>query len=88
MLAKQKVSNELHKCQHQLESHLASYLGHHTNQNQAAIDQYAGSGNAKISADSLTGSATFEIVPKSITDVTISGKDQEKTYDGQAASLD
>ena len=55
---------------------------------QAAIDQYAGSGNAKISADSLTGSATFEIVPKSITDVTISGKDQEKTYDGQAASLD
>ena len=55
---------------------------------QAAIDQYAGSGNAKISAGSLTGSATFEIVPKSITDVTISGKDQEKTYDGQAASLD
>ncbi|MGI1819875.1 MBG domain-containing protein, partial [Lactobacillus johnsonii] len=55
---------------------------------QAAIDQYAGSGNAKISADNLTGSATFEIVPKSITDVTISGKDQEKTYDGQAASLD
>lgn len=55
---------------------------------QAAIDQYAGSGNAKISADSLTGSATFEIVPKSITDVTISGSNQEKTYDGQAASLD
>ncbi|WP_433596910.1 MBG domain-containing protein [Limosilactobacillus reuteri] len=55
---------------------------------QAAIDQYAGSGNAKISANSLTGSATFEIVPKSITDVTISGNDQEKTYDGQAASLD
>lgn len=55
---------------------------------QAAIDQYAGSGNAKISADNLTGSATFEIVPRSITDVTISGKDQEKTYDGQAASLD
>ncbi|CCI81387.1 MBG domain-containing protein [Lactobacillus hominis] len=55
---------------------------------QAAIDQYAGSGNVKISADSLTGSATFEIVPQSITDVTISGKDQEKTYDGQPASLD
>ena len=55
---------------------------------QAAIDQYAGSGNVKISADSLTGSATFEIVPQSISDVTISGKDQEKTYDGQAASLD
>ncbi|MCC4435405.1 BspA family leucine-rich repeat surface protein [Limosilactobacillus reuteri] len=55
---------------------------------QAAIDQYAGSGNVKISADSLTGSATFEIVPKSITDVTISGKDQAKTYDGQPASLD
>lgn len=55
---------------------------------QAAINKYAGSGNAKISADSLTGSATFEIAPKSITDVTISGKDQEKTYDGQAANLD
>ncbi|MCC4411547.1 BspA family leucine-rich repeat surface protein [Limosilactobacillus reuteri] len=55
---------------------------------QSAIDQYAGSENVKISADSLTGSATFEIIPKSITDVTISGKDQEKTYDGQAASLD
>ena len=55
---------------------------------QAAIDQYAGSGNAKISADNLTGSATFEIIPKSITDVTISGSNQEKTYDGQAASLD
>ncbi|MCC4422262.1 BspA family leucine-rich repeat surface protein [Limosilactobacillus reuteri] len=55
---------------------------------QSAIDQYAGSENVKISADSLTGSATFEIVPKSITDVIISGKDQEKTYDGQAASLD
>lgn len=45
---------------------------------QAAIDQYAGSGNAKISADSLNGSATFEIVPKPITDVIISGNDQEK----------
>ena len=55
---------------------------------QAAIDQYAGSGNAKINENSLTGSATFEIVPKSITDVTISGNDQEKTYDGQPASLD
>ncbi|MDL2057208.1 MBG domain-containing protein [Limosilactobacillus reuteri] len=55
---------------------------------QSAIDQYAGSENVKISADSLTGSATFEIVPKSITDIIISGKDQEKTYDGQAASLD
>ncbi|MCT3341498.1 BspA family leucine-rich repeat surface protein, partial [Lactobacillus johnsonii] len=55
---------------------------------QAVIDQYAGSGNVKISTDSLTGSATFEIVPQSITDVTISGKDQEKTYDGQPASLD
>ncbi|WP_217961668.1 MBG domain-containing protein [Lactobacillus intestinalis] len=55
---------------------------------QAALDQYAGSGNVKISTDSLTGSATFEIVPQSITDVTISGKDQEKTYDGQPASLD
>lgn len=55
---------------------------------QAAIDQYAGSGNAKISADSLNGSATFEIVPKPITDVIISGNDQEKTYDGQPASLD
>ncbi|MCC4397148.1 BspA family leucine-rich repeat surface protein [Limosilactobacillus reuteri] len=55
---------------------------------QAAIDQYAGSGNVKISAGSLTGSATFEIVPKPITNVTIAGKDQAKPYDGQPASLD
>ncbi|WP_431814393.1 MBG domain-containing protein [Limosilactobacillus portuensis] len=55
---------------------------------QAAIDQYAGSGNAKISADSLTGSATFEIIPKSIKGVVISGNDQSKTYDNQEANLD
>ncbi|MCC4325106.1 BspA family leucine-rich repeat surface protein [Limosilactobacillus reuteri] len=55
---------------------------------QAAIDQYAGKGNVIISADNVTGSATFKIVPKPITDVTISGKGQEKTYNGQEASLD
>ena len=55
---------------------------------QAVIDQYAGKGNVIISANNVTGSATFEIVPKLITDVTISGKDQEKTYNSQPASLD
>ncbi|MEY8442414.1 MBG domain-containing protein [Lactobacillaceae bacterium 24-114] len=55
---------------------------------QAAIDQYAGSGNIILNADNLTGSATFVIVPKPITDVTISGNDQSKTYDGQGANLD
>lgn len=47
-----------------------------------------GKSNVAFAENAITGSATFEIVPKSITDVTISGKDQEKTYDGQAASLD
>ena len=44
--------------------------------------------NVVFAENAITGSATFEIVPKSITDVTISGKDQEKTYNGQPASLD
>ncbi|WP_172616794.1 MBG domain-containing protein [Limosilactobacillus reuteri] len=44
--------------------------------------------NVVFAENAITGSATFEIVPKSISDVTISGKDQEKTYDGQPASLD
>ena len=43
--------------------------------------------NVVFAENAITGSAIFEIVPKSITDVTISGKDQEKTYDGQGASL-
>lgn len=57
------------------------------------IRAFAGTGqdgksNVVFAENAITGSATFEIVPKSITDVTITGKDQERTYDGQAASLD
>ena len=57
------------------------------------IRAFAGTGqdgksNVAFAENAITGSATFEIVPKSITDVTISGNAQEKTYDGQAASLD
>ena len=35
-----------------------------------------------------SGSATFEIIAKPISGVTISDNDQSKTYDGQAAGLD
>ena len=57
------------------------------------IRAFAGTGqdgksNVVFAENAIIGSATFEIVPKSITDVTISGNAQEKTYDGQAASLD
>lgn len=57
------------------------------------IRAFAGTGqdgksNVAFAENAIIGSATFEIVPKSITDVTISGNAQEKTYDGQAASLD
>ncbi|MCC4341898.1 MBG domain-containing protein [Limosilactobacillus reuteri] len=57
------------------------------------IRAFAGTGqdgksNVAFAENAITGSATFEIVPKSITDVTISGKDQEKTYNSQPASLD
>ena len=47
-----------------------------------------GKSNVAFAENAIIGSATFEIVPKSITDVTIFGNAQEKTYDGQAASLD
>lgn len=36
----------------------------------------------------MSGSATFEIIAKPISGVTISDNDQSKTYDGQAAGLD
>ena len=36
----------------------------------------------------MSGSATFEIIAKPISGVTISDNDQSKTYDGQAAALD
>lgn len=57
------------------------------------IRAFAGTGqdgksNVAFAENAIIGSATFEIVPKSITDVTISGNAQEKTYAGQAASLD
>lgn len=57
------------------------------------IRAFAGTGqdgksNVAFAENAITGSATFEIVPKSITDVTVSGKDQEKTYNSQPASLD
>jgi LPXTG-motif cell wall-anchored protein len=55
---------------------------------QAALNALAGSGNVTLSADQLSGFAKFEITPKPISGVTISGNDQSKTYDGQAAGLD
>lgn len=45
-------------------------------------------GNVTISADDLGGQASFTITPKAITDVTISGSDQSKTYNGKSADLD
>ena len=54
---------------------------------QAAINAKAGEGNVTISVDNLSGQATFMITPKDITNVTINGDDQSKTYDGQDASL-
>lgn len=36
----------------------------------------------------MSGSATFEIIAKPISGVTISDNDQSKTYDGQAVGLD
>lgn len=44
--------------------------------------------NVTISADDLGGQASFTITPKAITDVTISGSDQSKTYNGKSADLD
>lgn len=45
-------------------------------------------GNVTISADDLGGQTSFTITPKAITDVTISGSDQSKTYNGKSADLD
>ena len=45
-------------------------------------------GNVTISADDLGGQASFTITPKTITDITISGSDQSKTYNGKSADLD
>lgn len=55
---------------------------------QTVLGKQAGSGNVTISADSLSGQASFKITPKQISNVTISGSDQSKTYNGQAADLD
>lgn len=55
---------------------------------QNTINNIVGSGNVTLSADQLSGSANFGITPKPISNVTISASDQNKTYDGQAASLD
>lgn len=44
--------------------------------------------NVTISADDLGGQASFTITPKAITDITISGSDQSKTYNGKSADLD
>ncbi len=54
---------------------------------QAALNSQAGSGNVTIAADDLSGQASFNITPKEISDVTISGSDQSKAYNGQAADL-
>ena len=55
---------------------------------QEALNSQAGSGNVTIVADDLLGQASFSITPKEISNVTISGSDQSKTYNGQAADLD
>ena len=60
---------------------------------QAALNQQAGLGdndqsNVTVSADKLSGQASFKINPQTLTDVTISAPDQSKTYDAQAADLD
>ena len=47
-----------------------------------------GESNVTINTDDLSGTASFVITPKSITNVVISGDDQDKVYDGQGASLD
>ena len=60
---------------------------------QTTLNQQAGLGdndqpNVTVSADNLSGQASFTINPQVLTDVTISAPDQSKTYDGQAADLD
>ncbi|MBB1069396.1 KxYKxGKxW signal peptide domain-containing protein [Limosilactobacillus sp. RRLNB_1_1] len=54
---------------------------------QTALNTQAGTGNVTINADGLSGTATFKITPKEITNVTISGDDQSKIYDGRGADL-
>ncbi|MFR3280042.1 MAG: MBG domain-containing protein [Lactobacillus paragasseri] len=60
---------------------------------QNALNTQAGLGdndqsNVTVSADKLSGQASFKINPQTLTDVTISAPDQSKTYDAQAADLD
>lgn len=60
---------------------------------QDRLKDLAGTGqnnvaNVTISADNLSGQANFTITPKPITNVTISGDDQGKVYNGQGAELD
>ena len=60
---------------------------------QTALNQQAGLGdndqpNVTVSADNLSGQASFTINPQVLTNVTISAPDQSKTYDGQAVDLD
>lgn len=55
---------------------------------RAALNSQAGSGNVTLNEDGLSGSAAFTIVAKPITNVTVSGQPQSKTYDGKAAVLD
>ncbi|MBB1079593.1 KxYKxGKxW signal peptide domain-containing protein [Limosilactobacillus sp. STM2_1] len=55
---------------------------------QNALNNQAGAGNVTINTGDLSGTATFKITPKEITNVTISGDDQSKIYDGKGASLD
>ncbi|MEK2462119.1 MBG domain-containing protein [Lactobacillus gasseri] len=60
---------------------------------QTALNQQAGLGdndqpNVTVSADNLSGQASFTINPQVLADVTIFAPNQSKTYDGQAADLD
>ena len=55
---------------------------------QDALNEQAGKDNVTISADDLTGQASFTITPKTIANVTVSGDNQAKTYNGQPADLD
>ena len=60
---------------------------------QTEINKQAGVGqdnksNVTISADDLSGQATFTIKAQPISNVVISGNEQSKTYNGDAASLD
>jgi LPXTG-motif cell wall-anchored protein len=60
---------------------------------QDRLKELAGTGqdgvaNVTISTNDLTGQASFTITPKEISNVTISGDDQSKVYNGQGANLD